>query len=778
MFPLSRTNKYIQKHFILLSLSAIIITGLFSCNPVKYVPENKQLLDKTKIEVESGKIDNKDLKSYLKQKPNKRVLGTRFHLGLYNLSSKKKDNGFNRWLQNIGEEPVIFDQLLTDKTSRQFKLYLSKKGYFLNEVTAEVIPKKKKKVWVIYHVVPNTPFAINNIYYNIEDTGLQYLIFADTSHCLIKRDKNFDEDILLAERNRIERLLRDRGYYNFSKEYIYYEADSSNTNRSVDIVIGVKKYLAIEDNKTIETPHKTYKIGNITIYTDKIINAPDSSYHAYDTIYLDEKTFYYPREKRRRIKPITIDQCIFVNKGKLYKVSDVEKTYKHLLSLKVYKNVDITFEQSSDTIINCIAQLSQLDIQSYTIEIEGTNSAGNIGAAGNLIYHHKNLFNGAESFNIKLTGATEAIQETKENDDNTETRTIENTLELGAEVSLLIPRFLLPIKTEGFVKKFNPKTNISTAYNYHRRPEYTRTIANASFGYSWRGNRFTTHIVNPIELNAVNIIAMKQSFYDSLPPILRHSYEDHFVATSTYSFIYTNQNINKNTDFYYIRVNLESAGNLFSLYNRTFSSDTIGSYRTLGLVYSQFVKGDIDFRYSHALNQTDKIVYRVFAGVGYPYGNSVALPFEKKYFSGGANSIRAWHVRSLGPGSLYEEYSDYPNQSADIKLEANMEYRFDLFWLLKGALFLDVGNIWEIKESEGRELAYFKADKILDDLAIGSGLGFRFDFSFFIFRFDVGLKLRNPRGISDHEFDVKWIPTNRPFDSEDIVYNIGIGYPF
>ncbi|MBN1187380.1 MAG: BamA/TamA family outer membrane protein [Bacteroidales bacterium] len=798
---MNRTKRHIRKKFVNLNLLLVLTIGFFSCNPVKYVPDNKQLLDKTKIEVESGKIDSKELKSYLKQKPNKRIIGTRFHLWIYNLSSKKKENGFNNWLRKIGEEPVIYDQLLTDKTIRQFQLYLSKKGYFDNDVKSEVISKKKKKAWVYYHVIPNEPFIINKIKYSIEDTTITHIILSDTSNCLIKKDKNFDEDILLAERNRIERKMKDRGYYMFSKEYIFYEADSSDTQHSVDILLIIKKYFEITDDKTIEVPHRTYNIANVNIYSEK--SSGDELYKrdtlpaVYDTTYFNDKTYYYTQGKRKQVKPLTIDQSVFITKDHLYQISNIEKTYKHLLSLKVYKNVDINFENTNDSTIDCTIKLSPLKTQSYTTEIEGTNSSGNIGAAGNLIYQHKNLFNGAEMLNVRFTGAIEAIQESKDPDDAeaNNTRTIDNTLELGAEVSLLIPRFLLPIKTEGFVKKYNPKTSITTAYNYHRRPEYTRTIANISFGYTWRGNRFTTHIVNPIELNAVKIFDMNTTFYNSLIPLLRYSYENHFVATSNYSFIYTNQNIKKNTDFIYFRINMESAGNMFTLYNNTFGSDSITSYKIFGMVYSQFVKGDIDFRYSHALNQTDNIVYRIFIGVGYPYGNSTVLPFEKKYFSGGANSIRAWQVRSLGPGSLEEEtLTKYPNQSADIKLEANLEYRFDLFWLLKGALFLDAGNIWEIIDAPDRDDAnffvidrnsdgsiekkYFSPNKILNDMAVGTGVGLRFDFSFFIFRLDLGIKLRDPlEGTINNPS--KWIMSHESFDwKTDKTFNFGIGYPF
>lgn len=788
------TYKVFKKWYVFL----FIISAAYSCNPTKYVPENKQLLDKSKIKIENNKIDNRELSGYIKQTPNKRILGARFHLWLYNRSRRNKDNGFNRWLKKIGEEPVIYDPYLTQKSSRQLQLYMYKKGYYHSKVDYDV-STKRKKTRVIYNIESNEPFIVNDTKYRIEDTSIRQIVLRDTVNTLVRREIIFDEDVFQMERARIERCMREYGYYKFSKEYIYYDVDSTIGNNRVDVLTGIKKNIEQDNGSIIETPHRTYELRHINIYADfpvqSILSEKDTMDIQYDNLYLDDMYFNYPKGRKKRIKAQTLGQSIFLSSGNNYRISDVEKTYKHLLSLKVFKYINIAFHEVEDSIdqyyLDCEIQLSQLKNQSYTLEIEGTNSSGNIGAAGNVIYQHKNLFNGAEMLNVKFTGAIEAIQESKitseeQTNNNEEPTTFNNTLELGVEAGVIIPRFLLPIKTEGFIKKFNPQTSISSAYNYHRRPEYTRTIANATFGYTWKGNRFNTHTINPVEVDAVKIFDMSTSFYDSLPEPLKYSYEDHFIAVTNYSFVFTNQNIKKNTDFVFIRVDMESAGILFSLYNNTFSPDS-GEYKIFGMQYAQYLKGDIDLRYSRALNETDRIVYRIFAGVGYPYGNSKALPFEKRYFSGGSNSIRAWQVRSLGPGSIKEENpSKYPNQTGDLKLEANVEYRFDLFWILEGALFLDMGNIWEIRLEEGRDDAHFKLDKFHRDIAVATGFGMRFDFSFFVFRFDLGIKLRDP--ILDKQldpitnrplYDTKWIPSNRSFDPKtDFGYNIGIGYPF
>jgi outer membrane protein assembly factor BamA len=422
-----------------------------------------------------------------------------------------------------------------------------------------------------------------------------------------------------------------------------------------------------------------------------------------------------------------------------------------------------------DRYLNCNIKLSPLNKQSYTVELEGTNSSGIFGVAGNLNYSHKNLFRGAEIFDIGIKGGIEI--------GNSEYLSKVGTiLELGVASNIRIPKFWLPFKTEQFIKRYSPKTNISLAYNFQRRPNYTRTIANTSFGYTWKGNRNITHIVNPIELNAVKLFEIDSAFMAEISanPYLKYSYEDHFVSVISYSVIYNNQKINKISDFQVIRVRLESAGNLLQAYNVITDKQTVdGQYQLFSLKYSQFFRGEFDFRYYMAINQTDRIVYRFFLGVGYPYGNSKAIPFEKAFYTGGFNSIRAWAPRTLGPGSYkLPETSTFPSSTADMKIEANAEYRFKLFWILEGALFADVGNIWAITENDTREGAQFHWNTFMNDMAVGLGLGLRFDFSFFIFSIDGGLKTRDP----SYEGN-QWFPYN-PLTVNDFTVNVGIGYPF
>jgi len=373
---------------------------------------------------------------------------------------------------------------------------------------------------------------------------------------------------------------------------------------------------------------------------------------------------------------------------------------------------------------------------------------------------------------MKLKGAFEAMTQK-----NTKLR---STQEYGFETTLRIPEFLLPVlKTEGFIKTFNPTTTFLAAYNYQDMTFYTRTMANATFGYNWAGRNYQSHIVNPIQLNWVDMKSIDTTFQKMIDAssYLANSYKDVMILGGNYSYIFNNQKIQKSRDYLFLRINAEAAGNILSAVTRLAGiKKTEEGYNFLKQPFAQYIRTDIDLRYNVILNDVSSIVYRGFAGIGIPYGNSKAIPFEKQYFGGGANGIRAWQVRSLGPGS-YEvpEETVFINQTADIKLEANMEYRFNLFWILEGALFVDAGNIWTFNEDASRPGAHFKFNSFFNDLAVGTGTGLRFDFSFVTARVDMGLKLRDP-SISAGS---RWILAGRGYDfGDDLTFVLGIGYPF
>lgn len=701
----------------------------------------------------------------------------KFHLGLYNLSNKEKEKGLNNWLRTIGEAPVIYNEFQKDKTTDQLRLYLRNKGYYKAVVRDSVI-LKNKKARIQYYIRANEPYRIRNLDYMLEDTLLSTLISEGMKNTLLKKSELFDGDLLQKERERIELLARSNGYYYFKADYIFFRADTGLNSREVDLEMVIKKYREQRPDGSIrEINHPLARINRVfinTMYDPKLALSDKDSYAALlDTMNVNSIDIIF--SGYQNIKPTIVTESNYILPDQLYNISDVTRTYRNLSSLKAFKLVNISFREMGQTgtgerLMDCEILLTPATRQSFTVELEGTNSAGNIGAAGNLIYQHRNLFRGAETFDLRFKGALETLRESYQAD-------FGNMVEIGTEMRINIPKFILPFKTDQFIKKYNPATSISLAYNFQRRPDYTRTIANAAFGYNWKGNRYLTHIINPIEVNLVQIPYKSPDFITWLEgKYIYYSYQPHLVTVSNYSMIYNNQNIQKTSDFVYFRLNLESAGNILSTgYDVLNIPKVDGRYELFNTEFAQYVRGDFDFRFYNIINKNNSIVYRLFAGAGVPYKNSTALPFEKKYFAGGANSIRAWQVRNLGPGSYNEIVtSSYPNKTADIKLEGNFEYRFKLIKWLEGAFFVDAGNIWAINSSDEREGAIFKPSSFYKEIAVGTGLGTRFDFTFFIFRLDLGIKARDP---VLPEGD-RWIIGKRKMTRDDFTVNIGIGYPF
>ncbi len=765
--------------FLSLIISAVFI---FSCNPTKYVPEGESLLDENRIRVSTEGIKPIDLQPYLKQKPNKRIFGTRFHLGLYNLSKIEKDIGFNKWLRDIGEEPVIFDLHATTKSVNQIQSYVSSKGYF-DGIVAETVETGRNRSTVYYNVDITTPYTIRNINYEIADSNLLLLYRFDSINSVIEFGKPYDVDVLQQERLRFERLVRDHGFYDFSIDYISFEVDSTVGNRQVDVRFIVRNFPKVDANNNIKlVPHSIYTINNIYIYPDFIprdaLEEGDAYFSDLDTV-LYRGYYFIGKKEKPELKYDFIIQSLYLKPGETYNQTNTERSQAHLLGSKVYRLVNITFNDyagneitDQSRLINCNIHLTLLSKQSYKVELEGTHSGGNLGGALNLIYQNKNLFHGAELFSMKLKAAYEAMRQ--------EGQRLDPTQEYGVETSLRLPDFLVPfVNSEEFVKKYNPSTTIIAAYNYQDMPFYIRTMANSAFGYNWKAGNYNEHFVNPLQFNLVRLDTIDPEFAKQVESssYLAYAYQDVLILGGSYSYIFNNQSIKKSKDYWFLRWNMEASGNLLQAFNRISNPHQPDSVANtfLGQPFAQYFKTDVDIRYNYFINDAASMVYRGFFGIGIPYGNSKAIPFEKQYFGGGANGIRGWPVRTLGPGSYATDtVTTFLNQTADIKLELNAEYRFKLFWILEGAVFVDAGNIWNYREDPDRPGTQFQLKNFYKDIAIGTGAGLRFDFSFFLGRIDFGMKLRDPV-IQERN---KWIVSNRPYDRSDFTIVIGIGYPF
>lgn len=758
-------------------LTLIII---FSCRTTKYVGDDQYLLNKVKIEAPGLRSIKLEAEGYVRQNANVTILGFwRLNLDVYNLSGRNENRRINRWLRKVGEPPVIYDSTLQTRSAAQFQLFLHNKGYFNAQVIDTAIVTAKKKIKTIYTLIPNELHTINKVGYHVEDPNVRSVILPDTVNSIIKRGKPFDASLHDQERDRITRKLHQEGYYNFSKEYIYFLADSTLAppNQIKDSLIVQNPTTTTPSGKSITENHKKAIVKDVFfVLTGNTQNVLGNKTENLRMDTLEYQGHYFLYTESPKFKPEVLLNSCLINPGKQYDITQTERTHVLLSSLKLFRFVNIRYKEltgetdaNGNTLLQCHILLAQAPQQSYAFDIEGTNSSGNLGAAGALKYQHNNLFKGAEVFQARYRLATQ-------NQFARDGKRRFNTLETSIETSLTFPKFLMPFRVESFRKRYTPNTNVSIAYDYQRRPDFTRTVASTRLTYNWKASRHTWHSLTPIDFNLVNIPYISQEFKEYIHnTFLKYSYEDHLILNTNYSYIYNQQNLKKNQNFWYLKVNGEAAGNLLnSFISMAQPKNNTGYRQILGIRYAQYVKADIDLRYHVYINRANSFAYRFFAGAGVPYGNLSVLPFEKSYFVGGANSIRAWPVRGLGPGSSKGNNLRYHNQTSEMRLELNAEYRFKMFWVLEGALFADAGNIWSLKPGNSEEGGLFQGDEFYKQVALGVGYGTRLDFNYFIFRLDIGVKAHDP---SQPE-GKRWVLTNQPFKWNDLTFNFAIGYPF
>lgn len=810
-------------------LAAVFFLLCVACSPSRKLNEGEFLLDKNFIIDKDTKIDKSEIENYIKQKPNKRILVLfRFHLWLYNLANeekiKRKRIQYNKkierkntkrlakgkkakrsdkqligeWLLDIGEAPVKLDTLLTEKSTKQIKLFLNNKGFFISSVTDSIHYKRGKKATVFYKIKAAEPYTINHLNYKIHDDLLKYFVDSDTANTLLKKGSNYDVDMLQNERDRVTDALNNNGYYLFTRDFIYYEIDTNLGNKKVNVTMGIKNFVKRVNNfsdSTVEASHQRFHINEIYIQPDFVSKKSDQQKK--DTLVIDNYTILHTSKLKYKTRVLL--NAIFVRKGELYQLKNVEDSYKKLSELKAFKTINIFFVQKDEKTLDCFIQLSPVLKQSFTVETEGTNRSGNLGISGSFVFQNRNLFKGAEVFELQLKGGIEAQRTYSDNTNNITTPIQQfNTIELGPELNIYIPRFLVPFKIKSS-KQSNPKTIFTSSYNFQQRPDYTRYILNFSYGYTWKTSNRIRHTFNPVDINFVKV-ELDEKFEAYLRDKVQNafiinSFSNHLTPSTRYTFIFNDQDVKKQINFSYFKINAESSGNIlrgfYNLVNSisdedVFIKDSLNRYTIQDIAYSQYLRFDIDYRYYYSSSEINKVVFRIAAGLGRPLTNFKVLPFERSFFSGGANGIRAWQARTLGPGS-YSDSTSFLWNFGDGQLEGNIEYRLKLFKIINGALFIDAGNIWLRHPDAKRPGGEFKLNRFYKEIAIGSGIGIRADFNFFIIRFDVGLKLRDPqfleneRWVIQHAFDKTW--KDQYYESHKkaynfLAFNIGIGYPF
>ncbi|MCK4569823.1 MAG: BamA/TamA family outer membrane protein [Bacteroidales bacterium] len=785
--------------FLSLFAGLALLLAMVSCSNTRHFAEGQYLVTQNKISY-AGKnpgIETSELHGLVQQRPNKKFLGViRFKLWAYNRSQKGKKSKFRNWMENtVGERPVILDTSMASTTCKEMEKYLGNVGYFYSGVNYSLaFNENSKKAHIKYMVSPGSPYRIKNINFKIEDPELSFWISKTTKNSLIKKGKIYNVYTLDKERERIARFLNNNGYYDFVKDYIFFEVDSMTGTKEMELYVNIKNKMMPDPDsagKFIEEKHYRYKIDKVMVYPNYDPSKPNLQVAVHDTvveeihqIHKDQPAnFYYVLYRGKlRINPKILSQNILIENDEPYNLRDVQETFKRFGYLSIYKYANISFEEPLPKIIpdsgeykrlNCKVHLQRAPLHQYSIEAEGTNSGGDLGMGGNLTYRNRNIFRNGETLQIKLKGAMEAQRSNSSETESQQKFLFFNTFEWGMEAQISFPRFLIPVKMERFPKYFRPITLVTTGFNYKERPTYDRYIVNFGFGYKWQESTFKTHIVQPFNISSVKVYPTPE-FTRELEEIndsrLKNQYTDHLITALQYSFIFNNQDIKKVKDFIYFRSDIETSGNLFYLFNNLLESqkDTAGFYNILGIRYAQYARLEIDFRYYWMVSRTNQVVFRLLTGFGIPYGNSDALPFEKGFYLGGANSMRAWIYRGLGPGGFTDPGTNI-DKMGDIVLEANIEYRFPIYSFFKGAVFMDAGNVWLINDNESFSKAEFKFDTFYKQIAMDAGLGFRFDFKFFIFRLDFAMRLRDPSKSEGN----RWVA-----DKGIWFWNFGIGYPF
>ena len=774
------------------SLFYVLISLLFfSCNTLKYVPEDRQLLTGTSIELKDEKLPKKELKNYLRQQPNSRFWGLfRINLGLYNISGQDTSKWINRSLRKIGEAPVIYEELLTQRSAMALERYLFSKGYFDSEVETRTM-SKGRKIKTIYSIRPNQAYRINSYTAEVDPRDpFHMLIYDALPQSAVQIGDKFDTNLLDEERSRLVSWARNYGYFAVNKDHFSFEADSSLNKNLVDIRLIIKPYLRrSREGVSQYVPHKQYRIYRVYFMLD----VPSSVYlrnlgiqgtsnffmalSDYDSIPYENYAVVY-RDKPF-IKPkVLVDNCM-INPGDYYDARAVNRTYARFNSMQNMKYVNIRFEEitaqdsssGGEAQLDCYVVLTPGKNNIISMDVEGTNTAGDLGVAGTLTYSHLNLLRGGETFSTSLRGAYEALSSSFQND----------YTEFGGEIGLQFPDFKIPFLSSDFRKRVDANTNFKISYDNLSRPEFLRTMASSAVEYVWRNQRLRQNL-SLLDLAYVYMPRVDSAFkatYLTDNSYLKYSYEDHFILRTQYGILYSSVPFGvSNRTFFTIRANIESAGNVLRLaYSLLEAEKGENQAYTIGKIpFSQYLKGEFEYARSVVLNSRNRFAYRAGLGVAYPYGNSKVLPFEKRYFSGGANSVRGWSVRTLGPGTYKNSLNtiDFMNQSGDLKLDINAELRSKLFWVLEGGLFVDVGNIWTLRNYDNQPGGQFQFDEFYKQLACSAGLGLRFDFNFFLVRVDAGIKVFDPSGLTvDDRWRIKHIDR-----WDDFALHLAIGYPF
>ena len=729
----------------------MILTG---CSATKFVPEGQSMLNSVELKSEPKGFNIARLEPYVRQKSNSKWFSLfKIPLGVYSLAGRDSSKWINRTLKNIGEAPVIFDTLQAQLTCNDLQTAMRNMGYLHADVDLST-HVKGKKLSAVYTLRLGAPYDIREVSYDIADPRIDSLLRREDSPSLqIKPGEPFTVERLDTERKRITAFLMDRGFYRFNKDYIRFTVDSAQHSNEVDVTLHLAPYSA--NNTTQESLHPQYIVRSVNFRSEERAlpgGAPSASL---------------------RLRRKVLENNTAIQSGQPFSSADLQRTYNNFSRLQAVKYTNIRYKEVPDSqLLDCDIQLSMNKPSTISFQPEGTNTAGDLGAAASLTFENRNLFRGSEVLSIQLRAAFEAIT-------GLEGYQNEDYKEYSLETKLAFPRMVAPFLSREFTRRSTATSELSLAYDLQNRPEFHRRVFSAAWRYRWSNPR--RHLNYRFDLLDLNYVYMpwisstfKHDYLDSVSnrnAILRYNYEDLFIMKIGFGLTYNHGN-------HAMRFNVETSGNLLSAVSRLarFHKNEHDQYTLFNIAYAQYAKFDFDYTCLWPFDQHNQLVAHADFGIAYPYGNSTILPFEKRYFSGGPNSVRGWSVRELGPGRFRGAGGriDFINQTGDMKIDLNLEYRTLLFWKLNGAAFIDAGNIWTLRNYADQQGGQFRFHRFLSELAVAYGLGLRLNFDYFILRFDLGMKAVNPAHTTTREH----YPILHPRLGRDLSFHFAVGLPF
>lgn len=810
--------------------AALLLAALSSCSVTRHIPSGEYLLNRTEIKIERDHgltkkelVTQSELDKYVRQHPAKRFLGTNLPSAIYVQANPKRNTWWNRLKKRIGREPVLLDTAQTRATAEGMKIYMDSRG-FLNSSSSFTIDTLKRKARVTYLVNQGAPYRLGTIDYRFRDDFVRSVILSDTAASLLRSGNIFDVNVLDRERARITDDLKNRGYYNFSINNISYVADSVPGERIINLTMVVRRSMSGYDaeGEAILENNQIYRIRNIYVFSNynPTVAATDSLYERrLDTLSYKGLNIIY--DMRENVRPEILRRAVSLYPNYLYNAEAVQRTYDNLIRLGYYRTANILFTESADSTagdnlvtfvgdgadtadgaaytseryLDCKILCTPTTRQSYSVDLEGAFSDDYFALIAKVGYQNRNLFRGAGLFDASIRGGYEFLRKGGADQRN-------NSFEVGASVSFSFPKLITPFPVNRYNRAYNPRTKIELSYSIQDRRYYHRTLSGITWGYQWGNRKRSTFTLRPVDISIIKLQRIDETFLNSLNnPYLKQSYQSQVIAGLSGSYLYSTQQRGAQNGYLNMRFNYETNGNLLSGLYGLFGAHKVEAdaeipdpgepveipektYRIFGTPFAQYFRVDANIAKQFVLGEKTRLVYRFYAGWGFAYGNSVTLPYDRMFYSGGINSMRGWVARTLGPGNSEpwdnvaendpngSNLKTFPRQVGNFKLETNLEFRFPVWGFLHGGVFCDVGNIWFARQGTSLPEETFRFDTFYRQLGFNTGLGLRFDFNFFVFRVDWGIQLHNP----NQPAGKRWVIKN--FHLKNTSLNFGVGYPF